>query len=73
MPTKLHTELAFEEAIEDVLLQSGYVKGSAANYNKVFAVDESYFLTFYALASLKNGRNQKACTMQIRKPNFCNG
>jgi len=50
MPTKLHTELAFEEAIEDVLLQSGYVKGSAANYNKVFAVDEKLLFDFLRIS-----------------------
>jgi len=46
MKTSNHTELAFEEAIETVLLQSGYVKGTAINYKKDFCVDEKLLFTF---------------------------
>jgi type I restriction enzyme R subunit len=44
--TKIHTELAFEEAIESVLLQSGYIKGNVADYNKEFCVDENLLFSF---------------------------
>jgi len=36
MPIKVHTELAFKEAIENVLLQSGCIKGNTTDYNKDF-------------------------------------
>ena len=49
-----HTELAFEEAIEEVLLQSGYIKGDAANYHKEYAVDEVLLFEF-----LKNSQPDK--------------
>lgn len=41
-----HTEFAFEEAIEEVLLQSGYTKGNAAHYHKEFCVDETLLFQF---------------------------
>ena len=49
-----HTELAFEEAIEEVLLQSGYTKGNAAHYHKEFCVDETLLFQF-----LQNSQPQK--------------
>lgn len=41
-----HTELAFEEAIEEALLQSGYTKGNTADYHKEFCVDETLLFQF---------------------------
>ena len=52
--TKIHTELAFEEAIEAVLLNSGYVKGDITNYNKEFCVDENLLFNF-----IQNSQPQK--------------
>lgn len=46
MSTRTHTELAFEEAVEAALLQSGYLKGNAADYNKEFCVDENLLFSF---------------------------
>ncbi len=46
MKTRNHTELAFEEAIETVLLQSGYIKGNATDYSKDFCVDENLLFAF---------------------------
>jgi len=43
---KNHTELAFEVAIEEVLLQSGYTKGNPAHYHKEFCVDETLLFQF---------------------------
>ncbi|MBA4139581.1 MAG: type I restriction endonuclease subunit R [Segetibacter sp.] len=54
MNTRVHTELAFEEAIEDVLFQSGYIKGNNAHYNKEFCVDENLLFSF-----LQNSQPQK--------------
>lgn len=44
--TKTHTELAFEIAIEDVLLEGGYIKGEPINYNKDFGLDELLLFQF---------------------------
>jgi type I restriction enzyme R subunit len=52
--TRVHTELAFEEAIEDVLFQSGYIQGNPAHYNKEFCVDENLLFSF-----LQNSQPQK--------------
>ncbi len=55
MPTtQIHTELAFEEAIEAVLFKSGYVNGDNASYNKEFCVDEYWLFQF-----LQNSQPQK--------------
>ncbi len=54
MKTRVHTELAFEEAIEEILFQSGYTKGNTAHYNKEFCVDEHLLFSF-----LQNSQPQK--------------
>ncbi|KHJ37141.1 type I restriction enzyme EcoR124II R protein [Pedobacter glucosidilyticus] len=46
MNNKIHTELAFENAIEEVLLNSGYIQGLASNYNKEFGFDEVLLFQF---------------------------
>ncbi len=46
MSTLVNTELAFEEAIEASLLQSGYVKDNSIDYNKEFCVDEKLLFAF---------------------------
>jgi type I restriction enzyme R subunit len=46
MATKIHTELAFEEAIEDVLLKSGYEQGSQDDYDVEYALDTSRLFKF---------------------------
>jgi type I restriction enzyme R subunit len=52
--TQKHTELAFEEAIEEVLLNNGYVKGIDLDYHKEYALDENLLFQF-----LKNSQPQK--------------
>lgn len=54
MSTNQHTELAFEEAIEDALLHDdGYIKGSPANYNKDYAIDEALLFRFLQRSQAK--------------------
>ncbi len=46
MKKPIHTELAFEDAIEEVLLKHGYIKGSPLDFNKDFAIDTNKLFTF---------------------------
>ncbi|MEI7584117.1 type I restriction endonuclease [Runella sp.] len=46
MSNRPHTEQAFEDAIEVVLLESGYVKGHPADYHKEMAVDTRQLMAF---------------------------
>jgi type I restriction enzyme R subunit len=46
MSNRPHTEQAFEDAIEAVLLESGYVKGHPADYHKEMAVDTRQLMAF---------------------------
>ena len=48
MPTRIHTEQAFEEAIEAVLLspEGGWQKGFADNFNRALALDDSVLFAF---------------------------
>jgi type I restriction enzyme R subunit len=50
MPTRLHTEKAFEEAIEAALLspEGGWQKGEAAQFNRQLALDENVLFAFIA-------------------------
>ena len=59
MATKTHTELAFEEAIEEVLLQSGYQKGNVANYNKDYALDEKLLFQFLQTSQPKKWKKSE--------------
>lgn len=43
---KIHTEEAFEDAIEQVLLHSGYQKGNPLDFHREFAVDTVKLLGF---------------------------
>jgi type I restriction enzyme, R subunit len=58
--TKIHTELAFEEAIEAVLFQSGYVQGNVAHYNKEFCVDENLLFRFLQRSQLQKWKKSEA-------------
>lgn len=45
--TQIHTEKAFEEAIESHLLEEGgYKQGNPANYDKELALDKGVMLSF---------------------------
>ena len=59
-----HTELAFEIAIEHVLLNSGYLKGNPSDYNKDFGIDE--VLLFKFLEKSQPHKWQKATTIHTK-------
>jgi type I restriction enzyme R subunit len=44
--SKTHTELAFETAIETILLDNGYQKGNPINYDKDFGFDIAFLFQF---------------------------
>jgi type I restriction enzyme R subunit len=53
MKAKNHTEQAFEEAIEAILLEGGYTKGVSSNYNKEFCIDGKLLFDFLKISQQK--------------------
>ncbi len=57
---RIHTELAFEEAIEHSLLHDGgYIKGDNNNYDKRFAIDTDNFFTFLKNSQPENWKKNQ--------------